>query len=162
MTYIGIDLGTSSVKAVLTDDRQQVLAVAARDLTVDRLFPLWSEQDPADWITATVDALRGLKAAAAEDFRCCAGIGLSGQMHGAVLLDEHDQPLRPCILWNDGRAVAECAEIEAIEPDSREITGNIAMPGFTAPKCSGSAGTSQRSSDEPAGFCCRRPICGSH
>lgn len=134
MTYIGIDLGTSSVKAVLTDDRQQVLAVAARDLTVDRPFPLWSEQDPADWITATVDALRGLKAAAAEDFRCCAGIGLSGQMHGAVLLDEHDQPLRPCVLWNDGRAVAECAEIEAIEPDSREITGNIAMPGFTAPK----------------------------
>ena len=134
MTYIGIDLGTSSVKAVLVDDRQRVLATAARELAVSRPSPLWSEQDPADWINATLEVLWSLKTASPEDFRRCAGIGLSGQMHGAVLLDERDEPLRPCILWNDGRAAAECAEIEASEPDSRAITGNITMPGFTAPK----------------------------
>lgn len=134
MTFIGIDLGTSSVKAVLVDERQRVLATAARELSVSRPAPLWSEQAPADWIAATLDVLRGLKDAAPEAFRRCAGIGLSGQMHGAVLLDERDQPLRPCILWNDGRAEAECAEIEANEPESRAVTGNIAMPGFTAPK----------------------------
>lgn len=134
MTFIGIDLGTSSVKAVLADDRQHVLASATRELAVARPFPLWSEQDPADWVAATLEVLRGLKQAAPEAFRRCAGIGLSGQMHGAVLLSERDEPLRPCILWNDGRAAAECAGIEASEPDSRAITGNIAMPGFTAPK----------------------------
>jgi len=134
VSFIGIDLGTSSVKAALVDDRQRVLATAGRDLAVSRPFPLWSEQDPADWIAATLDALRSLKGTAPEAFSRCAGIGLSGQMHGAVLLDERDQPLRPCILWNDGRAAAECAEIEASEPESRAITGNIAMPGFTAPK----------------------------
>jgi xylulokinase len=134
VTFIGIDLGTSSVKAVLVDDRQRVLATAARELAVARPSPLWSEQNPADWIVATLEALRGLKDGNPEAFRRCAGIGLSGQMHGAVLLDEHDQPLRPCILWNDGRAAAECAELEAMEPNCRAITGNIAMPGFTAPK----------------------------
>ncbi|WID94281.1 xylulokinase [Bosea vestrisii] len=134
MTYIGIDLGTSSIKAVLVDGRQNVLATAVRDLTVDRPALLWSEQNPADWISAALAALHGLRDASPEAFRRCAGIGLSGQMHGAVLLDERDRPLRPCMLWNDGRAAAECTEIEAAEPDSREITGNIAMPGFTAPK----------------------------
>ncbi|MFJ5367771.1 xylulokinase, partial [Bosea sp. CER48] len=134
MTFIGIDLGTSSAKAVLVDDQERVLATTTRELAVARPAPLRSEQDPADWITATLDALRGLHAAEPEAFRRCAGIGLSGQMHGAVLLDERDRPLRPCILWNDGRAAAECAEIESREPDSRAVTGNIAMPGFTAPK----------------------------
>ena len=134
MSFIGIDLGTSSVKAVLVDDRQNVLATATRELAVARPAPLWSEQSPADWIAATLDGLRSLKAAEPALFQRCAGIGLSGQMHGAVLLDHHDEPLRPCILWNDGRAAAECAEIEATEPASRTITGNIAMPGFTAPK----------------------------
>lgn len=85
-------------------------------------------------ISAALAVLRGLRDASPEAFRRCAGIGLSGQMHGAILLDDHDRPLRPCMLWNDGRAAAECTEIEAAEPDSRRITGNIAMPGFTAPK----------------------------
>jgi len=134
VTYIGIDLGTSSIKAVLVDGDQRVLATAARYLAVDRPAPFWSEQSPADWISAALAALVGLKDANPEAFRICLGIGLSGQMHGAVLLDEHDRPLRPCMLWNDGRAAAECTEIEAAEPDSRRITGNIAMPGFTAPK----------------------------
>nr|WP_047578297.1 xylulokinase [Methylobacterium sp. ZNC0032] len=134
MTYIGIDLGTSSIKAALVDDGQRVLATATRELAVSRPSPLWSEQDPADWIGATLEVLRSLKTASPKAFRRCAGIGLSGQMHGAVLLDESDEPLRPCMLWNDGRAAAECAEIEASEPDSRAIAGNIAMPGLTAPK----------------------------
>lgn len=134
MTYIGIDLGTSSIKAVLVDDLQRVLATVTRELVVSRPHTLWSEQDPRDWVVAAMDALRGLKTAEPDSFRCCACIGLSGQMHGAVLLDEHDRPLRPCILWNDGRAEAECEELEAAEPNSRAITGNISMPGFTAPK----------------------------
>lgn len=134
MSYIGIDLGTSSVKAVLVDDRQRVLASAARELSVDRPAPLWSEQAPADWVAATLEALHRLRDIDPDGFRACSGIGLSGQMHGAVLLDGRDQPLRPCMLWNDGRAAAECAQIEVAEPESRAITGNIAMPGFTAPK----------------------------
>lgn len=134
MTYIGIDLGTSSLKAILVDEHQRVIAAAARDLSVERPAPLWSEQEPADWIAAALAALRSLRDADSAGFRRCAGIGLSGQMHGAVLLGADDAPLRPCMLWNDGRAAAECREIEAAEPDSRQITGNIAMPGFTAPK----------------------------
>jgi len=134
MSYIGIDLGTSSVKAVLVDDRQRLLASATAELSLQRPQPLWSEQAPADWVSATLAALRQLRDAALPAFRACRGIGLSGQMHGAVLLDDAEQPLRPCILWNDGRSAAECAELEAAEPASRAITGNIAMPGFTAPK----------------------------
>jgi xylulokinase len=134
VSYIGIDLGTSSLKTVLVDEGQRVLATVARDLTVARPSPLWSEQDPAHWIDAALAALRALRDLDPEAFRRCAAIGLSGQMHGAVLLDEHDRPLRPCMLWNDGRAAAECAELEVAEPEARRITGNIAMPGFTAPK----------------------------
>lgn len=134
MSYIGIDLGTSSVKAVLVDDRQRLLASATAELSLQRPQPLWSEQDPADWVSATLAALRRLRDADLPTFRACRGIGLSGQMHGAVLLDDADQPLRPCILWNDGRSAAQCTELEAAEPASRAITGNIAMPGFTAPK----------------------------
>ncbi|KFC76032.1 Xylulokinase (Xylulose kinase) [Bosea sp. LC85] len=134
MSFIGIDLGTSSLKAILVDDRQHVVAATTRDLTVFRYAPLWSEQEPGDWIAAALAALRDLRNSAPSAFRLCRGIGLSGQMHGAVLLDEADRPLRPCILWNDGRASAECAELEVAEPAACAITGNLAMPGFTAPK----------------------------
>lgn len=134
MTYIGIDLGTSAVKAVLVDRAEKLVASALCALNVKRPHPHWSEQDPADWIAATIKVLGELRQAAPDAFRACEGIGLSGQMHGAVLLDEADTPLRRCILWNDGRSVAECGELEAAVPDARTITGNIAMPGFTAPK----------------------------
>lgn len=134
MSYIGIDLGTSSLKAILVDEQQRVVAAARRDLTVLRPAPLWSEQEPGDWIAAALGTLQDLREATPAAFRLCRGIGLSGQMHGAVLLDEADKLLRPCILWNDGRASAECAELETAEPASRAITGNLAMPGFTAPK----------------------------
>ncbi|MDY0873225.1 xylulokinase [Dongia rigui] len=132
--YIGIDLGTSSVKCVLVDPDQRVLGSASEALAVNRPAPTHAEQDPAGWWQATLQALDRLAAdhpGAMSDVR---GLGLSGQMHGATLLDAADQVLRPCILWNDGRAAAECAEMEARWPDLRRVTGNIAMPGFTAPK----------------------------
>ncbi len=130
--YIGIDLGTSGVKAVLTDADGGVLATASAPLTVSRPHHLWSEQDPDDWWVAADRAVTGLKVT--TDLSEVRGIGLSGQMHGAVLLDRADRVLRPAILWNDGRAAAECQALERREPSTRTITGNRAMPGFTAPK----------------------------
>jgi xylulokinase len=129
--YLGIDIGTSSVKAVVTAESGEVLAQSSADLSVSRPHALWSEQAPADWIAATHKAVLGLAATLRAGVR---GIGLAGQMHGATLLGSDDKPLRPAILWNDGRSFAECAALEAAEPRSRAITGNIAMPGFTAPK----------------------------
>ncbi len=129
--YLGIDIGTSSVKAVLMDDEGQLFAQGSAPLTVERPQPLWSEQSPDAWWRATVAAVRALPEKGRQAVK---GIGLSGQMHGATLLDAADKPLRPAILWNDGRSEAECAELEKLQPRSRAITGNIAMPGFTAPK----------------------------
>jgi xylulokinase len=130
--YLGIDIGTSSVKAVLFDRDQRLLASASAPLTVSRPEPGWSEQDPEDWWRATEGVIGQI--ARERPLRDLRGIGLSGQMHGAVCLDHDDHVLRPAILWNDGRAVAECAEIEAAFPRAREVAGNIASPGFTAPK----------------------------
>lgn len=132
--YLGIDLGTSAVKVLALGDDDDVLAQASAPLEVSRPRPLWSEQDPDDWwraVAAAVDDLRSALPGGLSRLRC---IGLSGQMHGATLLDASDRPLRPAILWNDGRSAAECEELEAAVPDSRAITGNLAMPGFTAPK----------------------------
>ena len=95
---------------------------------------MWSEQDPEDWWRAVCEAVSLLKRDNGGFLCKVRGIGLSGQMHGATVLDKHDKPLRPAILWNDGRSEAECAELEALAADSRTITGNLAMPGFTAPK----------------------------
>lgn len=133
-TYLGIDLGTSGVKLVVAGADDRVVAQATAPLTVSRPRPLWSEQEPADWWTATGRAAAALRAEAPEAWRRVAAIGLSGQMHGATLLDAADEPLRPAILWNDGRATAACAALERAVPASRRITGNLAMPGFTAPK----------------------------
>src|SRR3954464_12777089 len=129
--YLGIDIGTSSVKAVIVDDRDTVVEQASAPLNVSRLQPGWSEQNPADWWAATNSAVKALPAKARAAVQA---VGLSGQMHGATLLDAADKPLRPAILWNDGRSEQQCAKLEKTEPRSREITGNIAMPGFTAPK----------------------------
>ncbi|MDM0115214.1 xylulokinase [Variovorax sp. J22R133] len=131
---LGIDLGTSEVKVVLVDDAQSVVGQAHCAIDISRPHPLWSEQDPQDWWRATETALGKLRAAHPKEYGAVRGIGLSGQMHGATLLDAQHRVLRPAILWNDGRSHAECAELEQREPDSRRITGNIAMPGFTAPK----------------------------
>ncbi|ROZ72051.1 xylulokinase [Ramlibacter sp. WS9] len=132
--YLGIDLGTSGVKLVLLDSNHHVVATADAPLEVSRPQSLWSEQNPQDWWRAVEQAVAQLRSAAPAAWLAVRAIGLSGQMHGAVVLDAAQRVLRPAILWNDGRAFAECAELEAIEPRSREITGNLAMAGFTAPK----------------------------
>ena len=133
-SYLGLDIGTSSVKAVLLDDAQGVLATASADLLMSRPRPLWSEQDPEHWWAAVRATVAELRTAAPAAWAGLAAIGLSGQQHGAVLLDDAGGVLRPAILWNDGRSGAECAEITRLVPDLTERAGNIAMPGFTAPK----------------------------
>ncbi|MGF1688237.1 xylulokinase [Photobacterium japonica] len=130
--YIGIDLGTSGVKAIAMADTGEIVASHSVALTVSRPQPLWSEQAPQDWWQATCEAMTAL--GQQVDLQQVKAIGLSGQMHGATLLDRHGDVLRPAILWNDGRCEAECKELEAAVPNSRAITGNIMMPGFTAPK----------------------------
>lgn len=129
--FIGLDLGTSGVKALLIDDAQSIIGSAQSPLTVARPADGWSEQDPAEWISATITALSAL--GSQYDLSGVRGIGLSGQMHGATLLDKSGKVLRPCILWNDTRSHIEAAEMDA-DPRFREITGNIVFPGFTAPK----------------------------
>ena len=129
--YLGLDIGTSSVKAVLMDGEQRIVASRTAPLEVSRPHPGWSEQDPESWWTAVVSVLDALKAEEPQRLAAVRGIGLSGHMHGATLLDAADRVLRPCILWNDGRSAAEAEELS---PAAERITGNIAMPGFTAPK----------------------------
>ncbi len=130
--YLGLDIGTSSVKAVLVDERGAIVAQASDSLEVSRPQPGFSEQDhrPTGGGRPSMPSrsCRPVPRAAVQ------AVGLSGQMHGATLLDADDRPLRPAILWNDGRSAQECLELERREPDSRAITGNIMMPGFTAPK----------------------------
>lgn len=129
--YLGIDIGTSSVKAIIADDAQSVVAQSSIPLTVSRPQPNFSEQNPDSWWQATQQAIDALPEKVRAGVK---GIGLTGQMHGATLLDSADKPLRPAMLWNDGRSSAECAELERAEPRARAITGNMVMPGFTAPK----------------------------
>ena len=129
--YIGLDLGTSGLKGILISEEQAVVAEATAPLTVQRPYPGWSEQLPADWIAAAETVLDAL--AAVHDLSGVRGIGLSGHMHGATLLDSGDQVLRPCILWNDTRSAVEAAELDD-DPMFRRISGNIVFPGFTAPK----------------------------
>ena len=130
--YIGIDLGTSGVKAILLSEQGEVLASKTEPLTVSRPHPLWSEQDPEHWWQATDRAMKAL--GKQHSLAGVKAIGIAGQMHGATLLDKQQKVLRPAILWNDGRCSEECALLEAAVPESREITGNLMMPGFTAPK----------------------------
>ncbi|MBW0158147.1 xylulokinase [Sedimentimonas flavescens] len=128
--YLGLDLGTSGLKGILIDDAQKVVAEASAPLSVKRPHDGWSEQMPTDWIGAAESVLGQLSRHGLGELR---GIGLSGQMHGATLLDAADDVLRPCILWNDTRAHAEARVLDE-DPDFRAITGNIVFPGFTAPK----------------------------
>ncbi len=129
--YLGIDIGTSSVKAILMEESGAVTEQTASALNVSRPHPLWSEQDANEWWAATNQAVMGLSAQGRAAVRA---VGLSGQMHGATLLGGDDKPLRPAILWNDGRSAAQCANLECALPTLGQITGNRAMPGFTAPK----------------------------
>ncbi len=130
--YIGIDLGTSGVKAILLNEQGDVVASHTEKLTVSRPYPLWSEQDPEQWWSATDRAVKAL--GQQHSLREVKALGIAGQMHGATLLDEQQKVLRPAILWNDGRCGEECVMLENQVPQSRAITGNLMMPGFTAPK----------------------------
>ena len=132
--YLGLDLGTSELKGLLLADDHRVIAVAHSPLTVQQPRPLWSEQHPAAWWDALVAVMDQFAASHGQALKSVRAIGLSGQMHGAVLLDAQDRVLRPAILWNDGRSAAACAALEAAVPGLAQITGNLAMPGFTAPK----------------------------
>ena len=132
--HIGIDIGTSEVKALLLGPDQRVIGSAGAALSVSRPHPGHSEQNPADWWTATQAALASLRAAHPAEYAATEAIGLSGQMHGAVLLDAQDRVLRPAILWNDTRCATECSEMMAELPALSELGGSLAMPGFTAPK----------------------------
>ncbi len=130
--YLGIDLGTSGVKTVLLSETDDIVAQATSPLNVSRPFPLWSEQNPEDWWLAVCNTM--IELGQHNDLSAVKAIGLSGQMHGATVLDKNLQPLRPAILWNDGRSQQECQELEQKVPNLKSITGNLAMPGFTAPK----------------------------
>ncbi len=131
--YLGLDLGTSGVKALLIDGDQKIIGSANGSLDVSRPHPGWSEQDPEHWVRASRQAVAGLKQKFPKELAAVKGIGLSGQMHGATLLDADDKVLRPCILWNDTRSHKEAAALDA-NPIFRKLTGNIVFPGFTAPK----------------------------
>ncbi|MDR9761536.1 xylulokinase [Rhizobium redzepovicii] len=131
--YLGLDLGTSGVKAMLIDGDQKIVGSADGSLDVSRPHSGWSEQEPSHWVRATEEAVAGLKAKHPKELATVKGIGLSGQMHGATLIDAADKVLRPCILWNDTRSHVEAVALDA-DPRFRALTGNIVFPGFTAPK----------------------------
>ncbi len=131
---IGIDVGTSSAKAVLIDGRGTVLAVSAPEYDFQTPKPLWAESNPEDWYAATVRAIREVMEQL--EVEAIDAIGLTGQMHGLVLLDADGKVLRPCIMWNDQRTAEECTELTEEVGAERvlQITGNPILPGFTAPK----------------------------
>jgi xylulokinase len=134
MNTLGIDLGTSELKLALLAEDGRLVATAGAPLQLSRPRPHWSEQHPRDWWNALEAAAAQLRAAQPQAYAAVQAIGLSGQMHGAVLLDAANEVLRPAILWNDTRSAAECEELVRRLPALPQIAGNLAMPGFTAPK----------------------------
>lgn len=132
--FIGADLGTSSLKLLLVDENGNILNKSVREYEVNYPAPGWSEQDPADWWAAFVDGIRELLCG--FDSSLVSGIGIGGQMHGLVTLDEGGEVIRPCILWNDGRTAKETAYLNEVVGEDllAENTANIAFAGFTAPK----------------------------
>lgn len=132
--YLGIDIGTSELKALLIDGDGAIVASAHAALTVQRPHPHWAEQDPQAWWQACGRVVTELRQQHPQQWAAIRAIGLSGQMHGAVLLDNEGNVLRPCILWNDTRSAAECTWLSEHHPEMMAISGNMIMPGFTAPK----------------------------
>ncbi|MCG6882795.1 MAG: xylulokinase [Silicimonas sp.] len=132
MSYLGIDLGTSGLRALLVATDGAPIGSVERSYSVDNPHPGWSEQDPADWIAALEGAIADMRGRFPE-FSALKGIGVAGHMHGATLLDAGGAVLRPCILWNDTRSHVEAARLDATDR-VQELSGNIVFPGFTAPK----------------------------
>ena len=133
---LGVDVGTSGVKVVVIEPAGSVVASVTEEYPLSTPHPLWSEQHPADWWQATRRGLGRVVRESGIDPDSIAGLGLTGQMHGAVFLDQDDQVIRPAMLWNDGRTAAQCAEITARVGEERllRIAGNPALTGFQAPK----------------------------
>ena len=137
MSYLlGIDVSTTGVKALLLAEKGTVVSSANTEQPLSTPYPLWSEQDPADWWKGAIQSIRQVLAETGVAGDAIQGVGLTGQMHGLTLLDEAGEVLRPAILWNDQRTAAQCDEIRARLGRSHliEITGNDALTGFTAPK----------------------------
>ena len=134
MFYIGIDLGTTSVKLLLVDDHGKVEKTISKDYPISFPNPGWSQQNPQDWWEQTVKGLKELTAGI--DPAMIKGIGCGGQMHGLVILDENDEVIRPCILWNDSRTAQQTEWLNnTVGKDILSgCTANIAFAGFTAPK----------------------------
>lgn len=134
--YIGIDVSTTATKALLMDGKGGVIGVASSEYPFETPFPLWSEQEPALWWKATKESIKKVIAETREDPKEIKGIGLTGQMHGLVLLDKQGKVLRPALLWNDQRTGAQCDTIRSKIGREKliRITGNDALTGFTAPK----------------------------
>ncbi len=135
-SYLGIDTSTTATKALIIDADGAALGVGKAEYGYDTPRPGWSEQDPDLWWNGTVTAIREAVALSAVDPASVAAVGITGQMHGLVALDESDRPVRPSILWNDQRTASQCDEIRRRVGRDRliEITGNDALTGFTAPK----------------------------
>jgi xylulokinase len=136
MFFLGIDTSTTSSKALLMDEQGNVIAVTSNPHTLQTPRPLWSEQDPREWWEAVSASIRSVLEKARIGGESIEAIGLTGQMHGLVLLDEAGNVLRPAILWNDQRTQSQCDEIHHIVGKEKfiQITGNVALTGFTAPK----------------------------
>lgn len=134
MLYIGIDLGTSSVKLLLMDSNGNVVNTVSEEYPIYFPRPGWSEQNPEDWYKAVIAGIKKLTYGIDKDK--VAGISFGGQMHGLVILDENDNVIRPCILWNDGRTKKECDYLNNVIGKEKlsDYTANIAFAGFTAPK----------------------------
>jgi xylulokinase len=136
MYFLGIDTSTTSSKALLIDETGAVVAVASSPHTLQTPKPLWSEQNPQEWWNAVSTSIHSVLEKAGISGEAVAAVGLTGQMHGLVLLDEAGEVLRPAILWNDQRTQAQCDEIHARIGKEKfiQISGNVALTGFTAPK----------------------------
>lgn len=136
MYFLGLDTSTTSSKALLINEQGEIVATASSPHTLQTPKPLWSEQDPHEWWQAVTISIRAVLQKAGVSGEAVAAIGLTGQMHGLVLLDQAGQVLRPAILWNDQRTQAQCEEIHRRVSKERfiQITGNVALTGFTAPK----------------------------
>ena len=134
--FIGIDVGTSGIKTIIIDEHGELIARVFKDIPLYTPHPNWAEQDPQDWWQATITTIREAISSANIDAASVAGIGLSGQMHSSVMLDENNEELRPSMLWCDTRTSEQCRWITETVGEENLVNwvSNPALEGFTAPK----------------------------
>lgn len=131
--FVGLDLGTSGLRALIVNDQGNAVGTVQSTYSTNHAHKGWSEQDPKLWIDACKEVFEQLRASYPKQLSALKGIGISGHMHGVVLLDKAQEVLRPCILWNDTRSHAFATTLDKT-PSVRELSGNIVFPGFCAPK----------------------------